>query len=167
MRTLPLLCLLVTLTSCDRSAGEKRDFDFGRGRSVALHVPNDLKVNHRQGDDVMWLSSGESVLMTVAVFERETAEQAALRHWNLMKRGDPNITGINEIRLTDGQAFVYSTAARGSRFVYAFRTFSDGSTTRCIAVAAFWPLSADGSRRPEFDRMLRGMYAKTAAPAAH
>ncbi len=164
MRVLSLLCLLVFLTSCDRHTGQKSDLDVGRGRSITLYVPQGLQLTHQPGDDIFWLSSGESVKVTVAVFERDTAERTARRHWNFMRGDDPNITPISEMRFPDGRAFLFSTVARGSRLVFAFRTFSDESMARCLAVAAYWPLSDESRLRPEFDYLLREMSVKTAAP---
>jgi len=158
MRAISLIVLAV-LTAGDRPAGRPEAFDIGRGERLGVFVPSGMRSDHEKGDDVLFLSTGETVGFTIVVFSRETPEASAHRHWDWMHVGDTAMTPIQEKKLGNVTALVFSTTARGLTFVYSFRSFPGGPPNRAISVAGSWPTSRDREMFPVFEEILSKMAA--------
>lgn len=158
MRTIGLI-LLAVLTADDRPAGRPEAFDIGHGETLGVFVPSGMLTDHDRGGDVLFLSAGEHLGFTIAVFNREKPREIADRHWDWMHVGDAAMTPVQEKKLGNVTVFVFTTTARGSTFVYSFRRFPGGPPNRAISVAGYWPTSRDREMFPIFETIIAKMAA--------
>lgn len=158
MRTIGLI-LLAVLTAGDRPAGRPEAFDIGHNETLGIFIPSGMRTDHEKSDDVLFLSAGETVGFTILVFNHETPKESAYRHWDWMHVGNAAMTPVQEKKLSNVTAFVFTTTARDSTFVYSFRRFPGGPPNRSIGVVGSWPTSRDREMFPVFEEILGKMVA--------